>query len=455
MDTEFPSGDGLPDWASDMWGEILEGESENGREPEHLEPYDPPASDPGFRWKDTPGVTGEVMRWILSNALYPQPELSAAAALAFMSVVKAHKVRTETDLRTNLLIASIGLSGSGKNWPLIAVRKLCDACNIAGLLLPEPSSDAALLSDLATAQGRGLLLWDEYGDALKQLTAATASSYQREILVLMKKLFSSASCLFKGKSAVTRDSSVVKQPCLSVLGASTPERLYSALSSNLVEDGFLSRFIFIEPEALDPPPRFVSYTEPPGELIVRISQILRWPTNSEKQPGGSIFEDVEIKPRIVPLTSEARVLLAQYSDYFREHMKACGEKEELMRAVWARGLEHTLKVALTVTDGTEIGLLELGWSFELVSDCLTNLISKFDDRVSESVSDKHEKRVLQCVKRRGRVTHSDLIRVTKGMSARERKDAIATLIESNEIVRFAEKLNGSRQRTVIYALSNE
>lgn len=437
MDTK-PNQQDIPDWMNGEWDET-------------------PASEVDkFNWKtQTPGVTGKVAAWILSQSQYPQPEMSIAAALALVSVLKAHKVRTQTDLRTNILLANIAPSGSGKNWPLEAVKKILEALNVSqGMLLGEPASDAGLLSNLRLCQDKGLLIWDEFGDALKQLTSNSAGTYQREILATAKKLFSSASSVYTGKAysdGSQRQQLVLKQPCLSVLGASTPERLYSALSSNLVEDGFLSRFLFVEPvapevrEVLD-----IVRHSPPAELLFELNQLLRLPTNSEIPLSSTIFESLEIKPRIVPLSDKARLLARAYGDYYKEEMKACDGQGDLLRAIWARGMEHTLKVALVVADGIKIDVPEIWWAFEFVSTCISSLVEKFGERVAENTNDKIVKRVYGCIQRKGQITHSDLVRNTNGISTREREEAIETLIQSESIEKVTDCLPGSSKMKTFY-----
>lgn len=443
MDTKAKEDAGCPDWMDGPWDEAPESASDR------------------FDWRvETPGVTGKVAAWILSQSQYPQPEMSIAAALALVSVLKAHKVRTETDLRTNILLANIAPSGSGKNWPLEAVKKILEALSVSqGMLLGEPASDAGLLSNLRLCQDKGLLIWDEFGDALKQLTSNSAGTYQREILATAKKLFSSASSVYTGKAysdGSQRQQLILRQPCLSVLGASTPERLYSALSSNLVEDGFLSRFLFVEPEIFEVEEKRVLRQAPPAELLFELNQLLRAPTNAELAIGATVFESLEIKPRIVPLSQRAQVMAKVYSEYFRDRMRECGEQGEVLRAIWARGMEHTLKVSLVVADGLEIEVRDLFWAFEFVADCMNSLIEKFGERVADSDRERKMLRVLMVIKEHvqlnGEMSKSQLTRKTQSLTNSEREDVIESLVETDEIYIRRVRMEGAKSDTTLYGI---
>lgn len=406
-------------------------------------------------WTTCPGVTGQTARWMLEAAQFPQPELSVSAALVFVANVKAHRVRTETNLRTNLSILNVAPSGTGKNWPMEAIRLLAEECSMQGTLLPEPASDSAVITSLKNVSGRGLLVWDEFGDGLRKLCKGGNSSvYLREILVVMKKLFSCAGSSHQGLGYAQRETVHLKQPCLSVLGSSTPDNLYSSLSSALAEDGFLSRFLFVEPENPEVDERSVSRKSPPNELVMRIRQIAEWPTNYGCNESRGSLAFLDIKPRIVPLSSQAERLRPDYARYFRDKRNACGEKE-VLRSVWNRGMEHTLKVALTVADGEEITVTDLFWAFEFVSTCLNSLVAKFRDRVADSENERALLKVKRIITESSSpITHSELVRKTQWVKSRkEREELLATLLDMGDV--YIETLRTGGRPTKYYRLKRD
>ena len=387
---------------------------------------------PEIDWRNTPGVTGEIVKWILDNSQFPRPELAVSAALSFMSVVKAHRVKSETDLRTNIYISLVSPPGSGKDWPQKAVLKLMDAVNISGLALAEPSSGAGLISMLNDSGGLGLLVWDEFGDELGKLSRSQISGYESEIFVLFKKLFSLAGTFVKSRAV--KDTSaqvVVKQPCLSDLCATTPDKLFSVLNHALVEDGFVPRFLFVLPENPYVEERMVAVTPPPNELIFKIQQILRWPTNTDPTPSSNGFiSRREINPRTVKFNPASRLMLNQYGAYFQDQRESL--EGSVLSALYARAKEHLQKIALVVSDGQEIGIKELSWAFDFVSYAIDNFVKTFGDKVADSPREKIVQKVIICLAQ-GEITKRELVRKTQWLSQVQREDIISGLIEAGRV----------------------
>jgi hypothetical protein len=76
-----------------------------------------------------PGLLGEVTRYIVASALKPQPILALGAAITALGTVMGRKVRTTTDLRTNIYAVSVADSGAGKEHTRKAIKMLLHAAH--------------------------------------------------------------------------------------------------------------------------------------------------------------------------------------------------------------------------------------------------------------------------------------------------------------------------------------
>jgi hypothetical protein len=95
-----------------------------------------------------PGLLGEVTRYIVASALKPQPILALGAAITALGTVIGRKVRTTTDLRTNIYAVSVADCGAGKEHTRKAIRCFCTP--------PMPSSAAStILADARRSYTNG------------------------------------------------------------------------------------------------------------------------------------------------------------------------------------------------------------------------------------------------------------------------------------------------------------
>lgn len=403
-----------------------------------------------------PGLTGRIVRWMDKSAIKPQPVLALGAALALVGMLKAHRVRSTTNLRTNLLLAGVAPSGSGKNHPLECVKTILTEAKLKSLLGGEPASDGGLIRTLQNNNGVALILWDEFGYAIKRLGDSGARGFETEILSVMTQLFSCASGTFVSKSFAdqTRKSGTqIDQPHLCVFGASTPDRLYNSLSSGLAEDGFLARFLFLECEEADPAERLPTFEErrPPADIIRDVKEIYMWPTNVSPS-GGNLSTFLDIIPRVVPFDESAKRMLEVIQTEFGKLLAR--SKNDLVRSIYARGREHTIKIALTVCDGDSIGEDALFWSFNIAKYCCDLMAKRVDETIGDSKNERNAKKVLRIIREAGRISQSSLTRRTQYLKNFEREEILDNLLECQSVNLEVIKEENSKKSTRYYLASN-
>lgn len=395
-----------------------------------------------------PGAVGAITDFILKSSVKPQPALALGAALALVGALKAHRVQTETGLRTNLLIANIAPSGAGKNAPIEICKRLLSETLLDSLILGKPASDVGLITALSENNGSGIVLWDEFGHALKAFTVSNQAHYQREIVGTMCELFTCAGSSYTGKSYADgqlRKTVHVDQPHLCVLGASTPDRLYDCLTSQFVEDGFIPRWLFVEPEQVDPKTNYRPLRETPLAIKNLVRSLYEQPTYAGPRQGD--LDCLRIKPRIVELEAKCLPLQELLSDYFA--LRIAEHKSELIRAIYARGVEHALKVALTLSSEV-ITHQELSWSWRFVASCLDAVVQRIGQHTVRSRTESDLKKVMNIIYSHQAISKNELTRKTQWLTTAQREDIIKTLLASLQVSVYCERTPGANRPTVYY-----
>lgn len=204
----------------------------------------PAISTLGDALEQCPGPTGELARHLNSLQETDQPGICLASALSFMSVVRSGRIKSSSGLSPNIYTLVLGRSGSGKTRCQQRIIDICILCNFNSFLMGKPASDSGILKGLQK-QPRQLLIWDEFGQALNEISHST-SSYRAAIVATIMEIYSANGRHYVGKEYATQDRVDIPEPYLSIAAASTMSEFYSALTMQFLEKGFLSRWIVIE-----------------------------------------------------------------------------------------------------------------------------------------------------------------------------------------------------------------
>lgn len=361
-DFELPEGF-LENWTNNN-AEIVEQEEQ----PKNVNMHIPPDIV-----ANAPNLVGDIARWINDTAIYKQPELAMATAITLVGAIKGHLVKTETGLRTNIYMLGIAPASSGKGHGQHCSNLLLKRSKLDNLIGGKPVSDSGVLHMLEKGAVR-ICVWDEIGKAMQAFTNGNAQSFQAQILTLFMELFSSANTFYAGKEYAKKEGKENKRhdvqfPCLSLLGMTTKEPLLDALNYEMIADGFMSRFLAVEPR--EPYPkrnRGVKDFEPPESLIEDILA-LRAFYGDENLGKDNVAQ-------VVPFTKEAKALMESIEDSY-DDMKRDYDKsgKRGFPSLWGRASEHIAKIALTVSKGSYIQESDVLWASELVKASNANMIA--------------------------------------------------------------------------------
>lgn len=401
----------------------------------------PTAGVPAADVLDPPGLVGRIAGWINATSIYPQPVLAVAAAVTAAGVVMAHKVQSPTRLRSNFYMMGLAPSGAGKDHARDCVTTLLCRSGLDGLLGGTPASGAGMLTALREGGGRCLVLWDEFGRVLKNLTHKNAGSHQRDILTYLIELFSSAKSLYAGIQYANHDGKMkrtpIEQPCLSVYATTVPERFFQSLTSDDAIDGFLARWLVLESTdyTLKPAVPQANVNDPPEELLAELRRWKDAPSNYD--PKGNIDGVLRIHPMVVSYSAEAEAEIARYSEAMRKRAAEESASRSGLSAIYARCAEHAIKLALVAHEGDQIGIEAMRWGIALADHCAAYMISAVRQNVAESDYERSMNRVLQVI-RDGKgdwVENRALLLKTRNLKFRDRNEIVAALVEMGEVER--------------------
>lgn len=315
-----------------------------------------------------PGLCGVVARYVDSRLEYSRPAISIPAAIAFCGAIKSGKHYIgSSGVGAAPYCCTIAGSGTGKSQAQAALEDIVEACDLGNLMLGEPGSDAGLLKAL-NAQPVRLLVWDEFGHSLRELENAT-QGHKALMLKEMMKLHTSQGRKYRGRELAGSERLDVEGPYLTILAATTPNRFYSAVSTAMVHDGFMGRWLVFFQDDLD-------FTERPRsercipEYIVKHVEHMQNNTESN----GNITKALGIcEKKAVTFEDE------QKFKYFSLRMKrkeaSC--KEEFERVFWSRAAVHYERLCIIFSDSLgHCGETECLTAFELVEYLINTCIER-------------------------------------------------------------------------------
>ncbi|MBF0400248.1 MAG: PriCT-2 domain-containing protein [Magnetococcales bacterium] len=413
------------------------------------------AGSSDFDPTDVEGVLKELLEFMLSTAIQPQPLLAVGNALSALGAVMAHRFRSETNLRTNLYVVGIAESGSGKNHSREIINQVFHAASLHEHLGGNRIASGAGLLRAIHRKAGSLFQLDEFGMFLQ--AAADRKRFPRyitEILDLMTEIHSAAGTIYLGAEYAGIERQDINQPCLCVYGTTTPVVFWSALKSANVADGSLARFLILR-TLEDYPERNqrIGSRELPSSLI----SALEYLSKSGGKGAGNLMGltkdgTTAITPSVVPMAQEAVALFDDLSLQVTEQLRQ--HKGSAYSPILARVWEHAAKVAMIRAvaanpDNPVIRDVDACWGIGLVRHSVATLIKEVEQHVADNMVEQNHKRILELIRSAGPkgFSKSSLCLQTRSIPRREREEVIADLLESGSILVEVQLSQGPKPTT--------
>ncbi len=406
-----------------------------------------------------PGVMAEAVAAGLRVAPKPQPELTTLAVLVGMAAACPGRYRLPGDGRLNLYAVGIAETGAGKDLPR---RVGVEVAKLAGAdVIGEPASGQGLEDALQTGQAM-LVAVDEVAHMLAAMNDAKAPAHMKVLAGNLLKLYSAGSSLYacrvrartKETSAVGR---VITNPCLNVLGFTTPESLGTAVSAANIGDGLLGRVLLANGRSGVKPRLLRGGLDLTEQVRAAAARVAEAHNALAFGSGAGLIElavAAEAQPKLehLLLTLDAEAGAPQQSPF--------------ARAVLQRSFEKVMRIAgvLAVWDqpaAPVISLLHLAWAERAVRASNEAMVSFIAGHMHEGLVQANAARVLDVVSKalrgelradrgieaealsKGWVPASFVLRRSK-LAAREMNDAVQHLKVAGEIEVGAEKRDGAK-----------
>ncbi len=216
-------------------------------------------TDP-FKPESAGGLLAEVSRWITSTAIIPVPELSLTSALALLGGMFGDRALGPTRSGLNLFLTTVMGVASGKGHAPKSIVGLASSAGKPGAVTNGDPTSYAAIERMLRKNSSTVVVMDEFGVTLQDINAKRTNAASASIRKFLLAIYDQADSVFHGRQYASdetkKDDSPIDGPALTVLGMTTPTTLYAGLSDASLNDGFLSRFIFIEgkgPAEIRPP----------------------------------------------------------------------------------------------------------------------------------------------------------------------------------------------------------
>jgi len=384
---------------------------------------------------NAPNLVGELVNWIESCAIRKQPALALGASIGAVGTVMAHRFRTPSDLRSNMMTLGICGSGMGKDHARKCISMLFNEVGMGEKLLGDFASDTAVISALHSRAGIGFAMTDEIGDALAAMGSKNAGSYEARILRITKELFSSANTVYLGKEYANHDGKMeakrINQPCLSVYGTSTEKQFYDALSGDKILDGFLPRWLIFEGNGHSQKTgKMNSVINAPDSLIEAFRKIY------DINPAGDNPSLVvgRIKPRVVDISNGAADKFNQLDDYAEEMRLKEYDKKSGFDALYARIPEHAYKLALVAHGEGGINASVAAWACELMMHLSARMVAIAKENIGNNDYERDLMAVLRFIAaNEGGINKKPIIQKFRRIALQDLNKILHHLAESGSV----------------------
>lgn len=430
------------------------------------------------------GLLETIADYVFSSAVKTEKIFGVAGAIALMGGLLGQRVQTESGVQTNIYIASIGGSSTGKDAPRNAINRiLCDE------RLPESLHElyggTAIASDTAIARHlakfpRTILCLDELGMLLKG--AHVQNSALNMLVKTLTEFYSSNQSLSYSKIYAKAEENIkIPWRSLSVLGSSVPSEFWESVSTGETSNGFLARFIVLESLTSTERPSLKKNREIPKILLDMVKSVWSIEEKGATAPSaGSKSVDVPLvkpKPHIIKFSLDAEREHTQLFQHFYDLQVAADKDGHAMEgSIYGRAAENALKLAL-IHWGSNYALHrniraliereDVIWAWAVIQESISRTIARAKACIHETDFESYVQRVIDCIRRyvaRERasgkeclgVTRRVLSRTLRGINVRTMQDVLDKLVEQDKLRAVESKATAKGGRpTTLYCLVDD
>lgn len=389
-----------------------------------------------------PGALGDMVKYSHQMAIKAQPQFDVQAALAFGSVVMGRRWVTDQGNMSSLFFLNVAKTGEGKDNAAHVVEKVLREANLDLSGPAGYTSEGGIISALK-ARPCHIAMIDEFGMYL-EASQGKGSAHLRGANSMMMQAFGRLTGTLATKGYSTGSltegqrkglEGAIAHPAITMLGMTTPETFYEAISGKDVASGLLNRFLIVESKRPRQRARMANrMASPPAALLDWAVRCATAHAGEGMLAEGNGYE-FPPEPVVVPFTQAARDLLWEYEGEIIDRQNT---KNSALGSMLDRNREIAMRVALIVAvslEQDEIGEEAARWAIDYVDFYSQQTYQSFVDNLAEGDNDKLRKRTAQAIKEAGEVglkTNELLKKVPAlGNLGKMRREDIFSVLESD------------------------
>lgn len=344
------------------------------------------------------GITGEIAKAIYCASYLPQQEVAIIATLALLSGIAGRAYRTPTDATLAQYYLLVAHTGSGKDAihkVIPQVIQMTEVTQAKQFVVSERFVSAPALHRRILEQPGFLSLHPEFGRRLAIIASPKANGgHDQQFADKLTEAYEKEHMEGIYRSKEEDCISGVEWPALSFLGETTPQTFNRSLTTEMMENGFFSRFLTIRVTSERPISNQNAKLDLHGEPLVSLYQLTRKSieiNNSPKlEPIHVQYKDCSSKERF---------------DYFEEECRkkinSANIKDDMFgSAAWNRAHLKALKIAslLAVADNCHEPIIHLGhaiWAIDLVKKDAQIFMKQVESGSIGDGDDVRQKKVLE------------------------------------------------------------
>jgi len=355
-----------------------------------------------------PGVAGDIARAIYCSSFLPQQQVSIVATLALLSGVTGRAYRTPTDATLSQYYLLIAPTGSGKDEiykSIPTLIQLSGPSHLSGKFVVAEKFVSGPALHRTILERKGLLaLHPEFGKRLATIASPGAKGgNDQEVGNLLTAAYEKQ--FMEGVTRSKAEDSLpgVPWPALSFLGETTPRTFYEAITVEMMEDGFFSRFLTMEVTTERP------QSNPGMPLILDGNALEQWQRvvesaidiNGIGHFSPPVLEPTKVQYRNPPVVER----FDDFEELCRQRVNESNKKNDAFgAAVWNRAHIKALKIAslLAVADNYAFPAIHLGhtvWAIDLVKQDASTFLDKVDAGDVGDGDDTRQAKVMQVCKK--------------------------------------------------------
>lgn len=430
------------------------------------------------KFPEPPGVLKDISEYIMKISHKPREKFAVASALGLVGTILSNKIkfRSATPNLYQLLIAE---SGEGKDVPLKGPKEILIKAGLFQYVgLESYRGDKSVVKKFETQRERIDTL-DEVSKLFRSINSRS-NTFQSNIAETLTELWNSGNKLYMGQTTAEGTTGMVFNPCLSIMGATTPNSFSETFSSSNLMQGFGGRFLYffddkrvklrrIKDESV--PEGVLRFVELWGKKKIEIEKVDISKTAtfnvdlSKRNPEITHLKNIEKPiPFDLPIEEEAEKILDDAAQYFDEYQYHC---EDVIRPIVHRALQQIEKIMLISAAATSsfddpyptIKVQDVRFAWNFVEACLMNTSLFFNVNLIQSKYQRDSQKVLKVLRAspKGLSKRELSFKLRNQFKSTELYDArsgiIPSLIEDGRVKQL--QISGKTKPKIVFILDRE